>query len=202
MNFPRHIAIACLPLVLLLSCGSSNKAPGSAAVPKKAETSGFKPFSQRIDERNGYAVDENGNWVPRNNKRSSFESQGPSPYFSGEYGKKNYKAGEYARKSWWGNKEFGRNSFTGDTDGSRFQSDSGLSGQRAREKGSATGFSGNYQAGSFATGSAREASNTNLGKPSDAVTDRGRESYTAPSIIDWREERALSIEQSRGLLGR
>jgi hypothetical protein len=154
LNFPRHIAIACLPLVLLLSCGSSNKAPGSAAVPKKAETSGFKPFSQRIDERNGYAVDENGNWVPRNNKRSSFESQGPSPYFSGEYGKKNYKAGEYARKSWWGNKEFGRNSFTGDTDGSRFQSDSGLSGQRAREKGSATGFSGNYEAGSFATGSA------------------------------------------------
>ena len=202
MNSRLHSALACLPLVLLLSCGSADKSPGSAAIPKKAESNGFKPFSQRIDERNGYQVDANGNWVPRNNKRSSFESQGASPYFSGEYGKKGYKTGELSRKSWWGNKEFGRESFSGNTDGSRFRENSRLAGQNAREGGSPAKITGPYQTGSFATGSARESANTNLGKPSDDVTDRGRESYTAPAIIDWREERKLSVEQSRSLLGR
>ena len=197
MRIPRPIAF--LPLILAVSCGSGSK-PASSSTP--AEAPAFKPLSQRLGESNGYQVDANGNWVPKNNKRSSFESQGRSPHFTGEYSKKDFKTQPYARKSWWGNKDFGRQTYAGSTDGSRFQKNSRFGGQGAREAGNNARLPDNYRTGNFDTGTARESGLDRLGRPADDATANRRDAYVAPEIIDWRAQRSLSVDQSRGILGR
>jgi hypothetical protein len=193
----RLPAISCLLALLLASCAgsSSNKKTDTA-------TPALKPLSQRLDENNGFKQDDKGNWVPKSDKRSSFESQGRSTQFQGEYAKKAYKTGEYAKKSWWGNKEYGRKQYAGNTDGSRFQTKSRLDGKGAREAGNQADLPHPYETGTYATNAAREAGNQAISKPSDAETDIRRDVYKAPPVIDWREQRALSLEQSRGILGR
>jgi hypothetical protein len=187
-----------LPLLLLAaSCASDS---GDSAT-TKAEP--IKPLSQRLNESNGYKVDDEGNWVPKTDKRSPFESQGESPYFKGEYGKKEFKTGDYSKKSWWGNKDYGRQEYAGKTDGSRFQKNSRFDDKGAREAGSAADVPDTYQTDTYATSAAREAGTRGIAKPSDAETDvRRRVFKEEPEVIDWREQRSLSLEESKGILGR
>lgn len=197
--------IRCAILVLLallpVSCASDS------AADKNSDT-GFKPFSQRLAEdqqlkgKDSFKADANGNFVPQQNKRSSFETKGQSAYFQGEYGKKTYKTGEYSKKSWWGNKEYGRQQYAGNTDGSRFQKNSRFGGQGARESGSAADLPGAYQTDTYATGAARETGTEKLGKPSNAEIENRREVFQQPEVLGWQEQRKLSMEQSRGILGR
>ncbi len=155
-----------------------------------------------MGENNGYKQDSEGNWTPQSDRRSPFESQGDSPYFSGNYQKKSYQTAEVAKKSWWGKSEHSKPSYQGDTDASHLKSSSRMQGQGAPEAGSAARLPEKYDTGSYATGTAREAAGKKFDRPSDAETDIRRRVYTPPSIIDWREQRKLSMEQSRGILGR
>ena len=128
MNISRPLSL--LVILLAASCAShsgSNSSTGEAQ----------KTLSQRLNESNGYKQDANGNWVPKIDKRSSFESQGDTHNFKGKFSGKTYKAGEYAKKSWWGNKDYGRQPYAGNTDGSRFQQESLLGGKSANESGTA-----------------------------------------------------------------
>jgi len=192
MIFQRHMFAAML--LVTASCSTDTKTTGSEST--------IKPFSQRLNEKSGYSQDSEGNWKASGNKRSSFESIGATPYFKGDYQKDTYKTGEYAKKSWWGNKDYGRKSYDGNTDGSRFMTSSALDGKNAGEAGTAAKIPGNYQTNDFATNDAREAGTRNVSKPSDAETDVRRRVFKQPDIIDWREQRQLSVEQSKGLLGR
>lgn len=188
-------AIAVLPLALTVSCST-----GSGNDP--ARPAERKSLSQRLDENNGYTQDKDGNWVPKNDKRSQLENQGRSPYFQGQYAKKAYKPGEYKKQSFWGNKEYGRQAYGGNTDGSRFQTASRHDGQSAREAASAADIPDTYQTGTYGTNAAREAGVSGLAKPGNAEIENRREVYQAPEIIDWRQQRNLSLEQSKGILGR
>ena len=189
----------CLLVLQAASCASKSGGKKDPSAPAERTV---KRLSERLDENNGYKQDADGNWVPKSDKRSPFEAQGKSAYFQGEYGKKAYKAGEYAKKSWWGNKDYGLKPYSGNTDGSRFQKNSALDGQGAREAGNAAKIPQTYQTDAYATGAAREEGLSRLDKPSDAETDARRSTYQAPEIIDWKEQRAISLEQSRGILGR
>lgn len=189
-----------IPLLLTLIAASCASDSGSGSSPAPEPP---KPLSQRLNDSNGYQQDANGNWVPKIDKRSSFESQGESHNFKGEYKGKTYKAGEYAKKSWWGNKDYGSQSYAGDTDGSRFQKKSRLDGQSSRETtGDAAKISGPYQTGNYATSAAREAGSSRLAKPSDVETDSRRRVYPQPEIIDWQQQRSITLDQSKGILGR
>lgn len=190
MKTVSHLAFAAA--ALLVSCAQD----------KGTSTPERKSLSQRVEESNGYKQDADGNWVPKSDKRSSFEAQGESPYFKGSYAGKEYKTGEYARKSWWGNKDYQPKSYAGNTDGSRFMTQSRFDGSGARESGSAAKIPDPYQTGTYATGAALEAGRGPIGKPSNAEADRRREVFPEPEVIDWREQRSLSIEQSKGILGR
>ena len=187
-----------IPLLLTLLAASCASDSGKSTPEPEPQ----KSLSQRLNESNGYKQDANGNWVPRNDKRSSFETQADSHDFKGEYSGKTYKAGEYAKKSWWGNKDYGSQSYTGNTDGSRFQQKSRLDGQSARETGSNAKIPGPYQTGNYGTSAARESGKTNLSKPSDAATESRRRVYEQPEIIDWKQQRAITLDQSKGILGR
>lgn len=197
MNHTHWIPmLACL---LACSCASDKT---DSSIPAESH----KGLSQRLSESGGYKVDSDGNWKPRDNKRSSFESEGAANYSTNttsRYGKKQaYQTGEFDKKNWWGNKDYGRQSYQGSTDGSRFKQASRLDGQGARESGSAADVPDPYQTGTYTTSAAREKSTDNLAKPSDAETDARRRVYQQPEVIDWREQRGLSLEQSKGILGR
>lgn len=153
---------------------------------------------------NGYKRDKEGNYVLKNAKRSSFEDVGQDPNFSGKnYSKKAYKTTEYGKQqSFWGSKEYDRKSYTGNTDGSRFQKDSRLQGQSAREAANNKNFKEDYKTGAYATGDAREAGKSNLAKPSNALIDNRQEVFDQPDIIGYREQRKMTLEQSKGILGR
>ncbi len=194
-----------LLVLVLASCASDKGAQTSST----AASSGGKVRSiddwvseTTRDNGGGYKQDSKGNWKSNSNKRSSFESQGDSPYFTGEYGSKKYNAGEYTKKSWWGNKDYQPKQYAGNTDGSRFQKKSRLDGQGARESGTAAKTPDPYQTDTYATGNALEAGSSPVGKPSDAETDNRRKAYQQPDVIDWREQRAMSLQQSKGIFGR
>ena len=160
-----------------------------------------KTLSQRLDQKNGYKQDTTGNWVPQNDQRSSFESKGKSPYFEGSYQKKTYQTDTYSKKSWWGSKEYDHKTYEGNTEGKRFQKSSGFNGQDAHESNTAADIPRPYQTGNYATHAARETRVGHLAKPTDTLTDIRRKVYPAPEIIDWKQQRSLSMEQSKGILG-
>ena len=180
-------SLLCLPVLLAVSCGA-----GKDDAPPPAH----KSFSQRLDENNGYKVDEKGNWVAKNDKRSSFESVGESPNVRGKYGTKEYKVGDFKKKSWWGNKDYGSPQYAGNTDGSRFQQQSRLSNESASEGGTAATLTDNYKTGAYATSAAHE-SGSSIAKSYNVEAENRREDFP-----NWAERRTLTVEQSRGILGR
>lgn len=192
------LTASCIAL-LLTSCATDR---GDAPAPAESH----QTLSQRLSDTGGYKVDSEGNWKPRNNKRSSFESEGASQFSKSKTaklnGKTDYKTGEFAKKSWWGNKDYGRKAYSGNTDGSRFQKNSRLDGIGARESGGAADLPDPYQTGNYATSSANESSQSNIDRPADAETDERRNVFQQPKIIDWRQQRTLSLDQSKGILGR
>lgn len=193
----RFPVILCLPFLLVVSCSSdSDSASKSSSAPTK------KSLAQRLDENNGYKQDGEGNWLPQSDKRSSFETNRESAYFKGDYAKKQYKTQDYAKKSWWGDTKYESKSYQGNTDGSRFQTSSKFQQQGAREANTAADIPDNYKTGAYATNAANEAGSKRLDKTSDAETDSRRRVFTQPEIYDWRQQRSMSVSETKGLLGR
>lgn len=194
--------IALLPW-LLASC-ASDKDQKTAATPQSSggRERSVDEWVQETSRDNGMKQDANGNLIPKSDKRSSFESKGESNYASKAYQKKDYKTGDYAKKSWWGNKDYAAKEYAGNTDGSRFQTTSALQGQGAREAGSNAKIPDNYKTGDYTTGAAREAGTTPVKKGPNDQIENARKTFQVPEIIDWREQRSLSMDQSKGILGR
>lgn len=200
-----------LPLALsaaLCSC-ADHSSQSSGRSQQAARTRDWYEWGESLGGPKGqaYSQDKDGSWKANFNKRSSFEQvDRDSPYFKGENAatKKAYKTGEFNKKSWWGNKEFGTKSYSGDTDGSRFAKASALGDQRAREISKIAKESGNhsYATSDYATNDAREAAGKMLDKPSDAETDVRRKVFTQPSVMDWREQRGMTLKDTKAILGR
>lgn len=188
-------AFLLAPVILLASCAGDSK-------PQANSTPELKPLSQRMNENNGYVQDTKGNWKPRSDRRSEFEGRGASHFAGKDFKKQEYKAGDYAKKSWWGNKEYGRTAYSGNTDASRLQKSSALQGQGARESGSAANVQQDYRTGDYGTGSARESAAAPVqGSSVDRIENR-RDSFEQPEIIDWREQRSVTMGESKSILGR
>ena len=198
------VPFAAIAIAASVSCANHSKGKESA----EATAPGIREKDigswARSMGGSGYTQTDKGQWVPKDQgKRSSFEAKGESPYFKGEYAGKEYKAGDYAKKTWLGSKSVDRKAYQGDTDGSRFVKNSRFDGQNAREgsqsarETSQTAHEGGHI---YATGEAREAKSKALPKPVDAESADKR--YPQPDIVDWKQQRALSIEQTKGILGR
>lgn len=179
---------------LFASCASDKKSIASTE-PRRHS------LSERLNEKNGYKQDANGNWVPQNDKRSPFENKGQDANFTKNFKTKNYKTGDYAKKSWWGNKDYGKKSYAGNTDGSRFEKASGLDGKGAHEAGTAAKIAGNYKTNHYTTNNAREAGKNPIATSSNDGIENRRDSYVQPEVIDWRAQRTMSIGQSKSILG-
>jgi len=188
---------SALCAVVLASCAGTE--PDNSTPTAEAP----KSLSERLNQGGGYKQNEDGSWVPKSDKRSAYDSQRNSPYFKGKVDKKDYKTGDYAKKSWWGGeKDYGRKTYEGNTDGSRFQTTARQDGQMSRSDGQRASLSGPFETNTLDRKSARESSSSAIPRPTDAAVQSQRGKYKAPSVIDWREQRSMSVDQSRGILGR
>jgi len=123
--------------------------------------------------------------------------------FEGDFAKREFAADRYERKSFWGREDYPREAFDGDLDGSRFQTSARQQGQGAREGTMVAPADGrSYRRGEYATNAAREDGRRGPEKVADPYTAARRDSFPEPDIQDWRPKRALSIDDTRGMLGR
>ncbi len=189
--------LAFVSCVLIGAC--ADKASDDASKPVVAQHKGLE---ERLSEGGGYKQDANGQWVPKSDKRSQYDSQGESPYFKGKVKTEQYKTGEYAKKSWWGSKDYGTKGYEGNTDGSRFHTKARQDGMAARDSGKGARETGIFKTNTLDNKSARESGTSAVNRPLDAETESMRGVYKAPSVIGWREQRSMSMEQSKGMLGR
>lgn len=189
-----------LPLVLIslgvMSCANQD------ADPSKPSGTERKSLADRLSESGGYKQDADGNWVPKSDKRSAYDSQRDSPFSAGTIDNKTYKTGDYAKKSWWGTKDYETAEYSGNTDGSRFQTKARQDGQIARADGVQAQLEGPYKTNTLERNSARESSTSAIAKPANSYTENQQQTFKAPSVIDWREQRSMSLDRSKGILGR
>lgn len=185
-------------LLLLFVTACANKTEDAADGVSSAPT----PLSQRLSESGGFMQDAHGNWVPKSNKRSSFELERESPHFKGEYEKKAYKTGDYEKKSWWGKSNYAAGPYQGNTDGSRFKIQARQNDKVFPNADKKVDKGDPYQTNTLEYQSARESNVTKIDKPVNDYTESRKRRYVQPSVMDWEERRNLSLEQSRSILGR
>ena len=197
------------PALLLLlpwffaSCASDSGKGKSSASSASEHKKMNERFGGTGPDPNSFKRDANGGYtVNKDSKRSPYESMGEDQNFKKDgVAKKEYKTGDYAKKSWWGNKDYDRKTYAGNTDGSRFSKASSLQDKGAREAGANAKIKGDYQTDSYATNSASESNHQGIDKPSNDNIENRRDEFLQPEIIDWKEQRKLSLGQSRKLLG-
>lgn len=201
---PTLIFPVLAAIFISASCASSDSATAKKSakpVQTGAKVRTADEWLAETTKDNGYTTDASGNFVPKSNKRSSFENKGESTYFKKDFKKQEYKTGDFQKKSWWGNKEYDRQSYAGNTDGSRFAKASSEQGKGARESDHESSVRKDYETNSYATNAARETGKSDLAKPSNDGIENRRGVFTPPEVIDWREQRTMSLEQTKGLLG-
>lgn len=203
-DLTRLFLLIVIPLGLV-SCGKDSKSAETAGPVAKSgfqQKSGemFDDDSDKILGRYGannplYSKGQGGGSATEGSDRKNSE-------FAGNYAGKEFATNDYEKKSFWGKKDYVKQVYGGDTDGSRFMRESRVSGEQFREAGKASREAAqNYDAGTYGTGSAREGSQKGIDRVSDGETDVRRAVYQQPKVEDWRAKRALSRDDTRRMLG-
>ena len=193
--------------LFLVSCGNDASEATSSA-PAAATQDGFQQksgdlFDDDSDKMIGRYAKTNPMMQNGGEKPAEEGSVGANQYFEGEFAKRDFAAKDYSKKSFWGSKDYAKKVYGGDTDASRFQKGSRFNSKGAAEGALVSSDSGSrFDTSSHATGAARESSQSNISKYSDAKTDARRSSYKQPEITDWRNQRGLSIDDTKSMLGR
>ncbi len=189
-----HLVLALTVILPLASCGTGSKKKDTTPPPTRRTLN--ERFAGGGRDPNSFKQGASGKLEIDHAKRSQFENKAEASIGGKKYQKKDYRTGDYAKKSWWGNKNYDSKAYTGPTDGSRFQTTSRLDGKGAPESGNKARVPERYATGDYATGKAREAGTINRG---DAV--QAREEGRANDQFQWSKERDLSVDQSRSMLG-
>lgn len=123
--------------------------------------------------------------------------------FQGAIAQRDFAAAKYDKKAFWGDKGYAAKVYEGNLDGSRHAVAARQNGQGAREN-TMMSRDGNktYAASDFDAGRAREAGARNLSRTADAQTVNQAARYRQPDIQDWSPQRALDVEDTKGMLGR
>ena len=189
-----HRSILWLLVLLPVSCASDSGAEQPPPRPSAAN-----PLSQRLNESNGYKEDANGNWVPKSDKRSSFETQGESPYFQGRIRQEGPTRPANTPKNPGGETRTTAASNTPGTPMAAASRKTPASMTRAPAKpATAADIPDTYQTDNYATNAAREAGKDNLTKPSNAETDNRRERFPTTGNHRLAASSARSAWSSRG----
>ncbi len=158
-------------------------------------------FDPTKPQPGSYKQDTEGKWQSKTGKRSSFEGKTDPNFADKSFKKKTYKTGDYAKKSWWGNKDYDTKTYTNTTDASRFQKAAQQQGKEARETGTQNSFSKSYKTDDYATSSARESKTAAIKTGSNDSIENRRKVFKQPEVTDWQQRRDLSVDQTKGILG-
>lgn len=189
------------PLIVLaaaLMCGSC--ADGNRSGSRQDDT--LQSFSRRVNEDYGYTQDKQGNWVPKSDKRSSFENKGDSPYFNNQFSGKSFDTSNYGKSSWWGRESIHKKAYEGGSANSNFSQSSSYGGRQAAGLDGVIDGRQLHGGERHSTRPASENKAQRIDRESDAETDVRRRVFPQPDVIDYQEQRRLSLDQSKSLLGR
>lgn len=205
MLTPKVFLAHSLMVAALVSCGNDGQ---EASAPAAAPQQGFamksgELFDDDSDKMIGRYATTNPLMEKGGQKQAGEGENRANRLFEGEFAKREFAAKDYTKKSFWGSKEYAKQVYGGNTDGSRFQQGSDFGSKGAREGGRTSRASGErFATGTHATGAAREAGHAGIRSVSDAETDSRRRTYIQPSITDYRNQRGLTIDDTRSMLGR
>jgi len=205
-----------LPALCLAACAGSGDDGSSSSQASSAQGLGSEPVAlNRIktgdngDDDYGKIADKFGSNSPfmeKNGKPMGDYKQfagfdRDNPEFKGKWDKE-YKASDYKKKSWWGDKDYATKVYAGNTDANSLKKesrwgkkDAGVGQKLARES------SETYGTKDYGTGRAREEGGDNIRKVSDAETDERRRVFTRPEIIPWKAQ-GLTVEDTNRMMGR
>jgi hypothetical protein len=188
-----------------VSCGNEGETTASATpAPKEG-------FEQKSGDLFDDDSDKMINRYAKTNPMMQKGGEGPAAegvnrenrYFEGEIAKRDFATKDYSKKSFWGSKEYAAKVYGGPTDGNHFAKGSRYNSQGASENTLVSPDSGSrFGTGTHSTGAARESSQSNISKYSDANTDSRRKSFVQPDITDWKSQRGLTIDDTKSMLGR
>jgi hypothetical protein len=209
--FARFLPL--LPALGLVACsGTGGDAAAPAASPDPVAGTKIKTGDWFDDDRDKIAS-KYGSMNPKMTKDGQMVAgegknfdgfKRDNPEFKGRWEGKDYKAGDYRKKSWWGDKDYVTKVYGGNTDASALHKDSRFNGRAAGEGAMAARDSGKtYDTGAYETGRAREdGSGQAISKVSDAETDERRRVFTDPEIVPWKQQNGVTIEQTKNAMGR
>ena len=205
--------LALLPAFGLVACsGTGGDAAAPSASPDPVAGTKIKTGDWFDDDRDKIAS-KYGSMNPKMTKDGQMVAgegkdfdgfKRNNPEFKGRWEGKEFKAGDYRKKSWWGDKDYAKKVYGGNTDANSLRKDSRFSGNEAGEAAVAARDSGKtYDTGAYETGRAFEESRGQaIDKISDAETDERRRVFTDPDVIPWKEQHGVTIEQTKSALGR
>jgi hypothetical protein len=204
---------------LRLLCAATSSCSGSAGVDSSNTTSTVKARKRggqviALGEGEGYnALEKRFAFDTRSlqkDNKGNFVGAVRSPYegrsnvsFGGGVGTASYQTNRYQSPTWKGNTRAASKVYAGNTNGSQFKVPSQFQGTSAGHLAKQSRFQGtvvpttNYKAGD-----ARESSAQPLDKPSDGWTDFRRRVFPQPTKMSKADYDRLTVEESRGILGR
>jgi len=161
------------------------------------------PLIDRFAGNYQYAKGSDGSTKIVSDRRSQYEGRRMD-----EFGKsiahKQYATREQKKRSWWGKKNYEPKAWLGAKRSPDAGRKSWFASKHAKEGGEMAAASGKRynKTGAYETGAAYEAGTRRLGHPQDARVENLRATSPKPKIIGWEEQRRMSMEQTRSLLGR
>lgn len=165
------------------------------------EGEGYNALEKRFAfDTRSLQKDNKGNFVGA--VRSPYEGRS-NVSTGGGVGTASYQTNRYQSPTWKGNTRAASKVYAGNTNGSQFKGPSQFQGTSAGHLAKQSRFQGtgapttNYKAGA-----ARESSAQPLDKPSDGRTDFRRRVFPQPTKMSKADYDRLTVEQSRGILGR
>ena len=211
----RTPILALLPALCLAACsGTGGDTAGETAAAalgpdavgdfrmKGGDPVTGDPDQSKIEAKYGsfssYSTGKDGKPLGEGKEFAGFKRDNPE--FKGRWDNKEYKAGEYRKKSWWGDRDYVKKVYGGSTDANSLRKNSRFNGKSANEGHAAFhGSDRSYRTDRYATGAANEASRSGISKASDAETDQRRRVFTEPDIIP---QSAMTVEDTNRMLGR
>lgn len=213
MKLPARF-LPLLPALALAACSGTGGDPVGTVVPSADPIAGgriktgdmgdddYHKIASKYGEMNPTMTKDGQTVAGTGKEYEGFRRDNPE--FKGRWDGKEFKAGDYRKKSWWGDRDYVKKVYGGNTDANALRKDSRFNGREAGETAVAARDSGkSYDTGAYETGRAREEGGGDaINKVSDAETDERRRVFTDPDIIPWKEQNGVTIEQTKNAMGR
>lgn len=206
-----------LPALWLVACSGTGGKPasGSSAAPTAAADPAAQPFRMKTGDngdddlgkmqdkfgsRSPFMTDSKGK--PMGEYKTASEFDKADTHFNRGYAGKEYQAGEFKKKSWWGNQDYAKKVYGGNTDANGLRKDSRYGSQAAGENVKVARDAGRaFDTNGYDTGAAREAGR-DITKFAGAEDARRNAEFSDPDIVPWQQQHGVTIDETKSKMGR